>query len=64
MKQIFTDWLKTRDFDELGKAFTEYLQETGIYQGEDYTNINDTYSMPKQPKEDRWNGFPPLIGDL
>jgi len=61
LKKVFTDWLKDRDYCCLESAFRAYLEDIGIYQGEDYTNINDTFKVPNKPKEDRWDGFPPLI---
>jgi len=60
LKTVFTDWLKDRTFHDLESAFLTYLEDIGVYQGEDYTNINDTFKVPEQ-KEDRWGGFPPLI---
>ena len=60
MKIVFTDWLKKRKFQCLESAFRAYLEDIGIYQGEDYTNIYDIFKVLEQ-KEDRWGGFPPLI---
>jgi len=67
-RQGFTGWLKKHKHDKsLAGAFKSWLQDIGEYNGEIFTNIVDLYpkqSEPEKQSEDRYGGFPPLIGDL
>lgn len=61
----FTDWLKNEDHPNgLASAFNTWLEYVGIYRGEAFSNVFDTYTEPVESKEDRYGGFPPLRSDL